>query len=62
MSERARKAAYRYVAALLEDREPHPPEVEVERIRVAMAAAGRQRELSAFDQLLQLEPGAPEAK
>jgi hypothetical protein len=55
-SERDRKAAYLYVASLLERAAP-PPELraEVERIRDAMNAAGRQPELFAFDQLQQLQ-------
>ena len=55
MTERDRKAAYLYVASLLERAAP-PPELraEVERIRKAMNEAGRQPELFAFDQLQQL--------
>lgn len=63
MSETSRKAAYRYVAELLERTSP-PPELqlELERIRAAMNAAGRQPELYAFDQLVKLEPQESAAK
>lgn len=57
MSESERKAAYRYIAELLQ-RQAHPPELqrEVERIRLAMFEAGRQPELFAFDALTRLQP------